>query len=190
MTVEAIAVEQRRHQPFLGEAFLDAGVHIRPLCQELCERGVFAQVRGDQQVEAEAVQHAHRDPRGEGLAAAGDHRHFFPQRIACGGPGPARNRVEEQVGEAEPRQVLGMADGGEDQPDGIDAARLRMWRRLDFVAAPTSESQSTLPWTSVSTAIDSYLFGDDAAVEPPTPSAWEARLARGSASPRRSLLHR
>ena len=74
--------------------------------------------------QANRVKEATRHATGEGFPEASEHRKASPKRIARGGVGIDRERVEEQVGETMARQMLRQRKPiGEDEAARVDATR-------------------------------------------------------------------
>ena len=68
------------------------------------------------------MQQARGHATGKGLALAGDQRQPCPQRIAGGGVGVTGHSIQEQVGEAVPRQMgREIARLRENEPSRINA---------------------------------------------------------------------
>jgi len=94
-----------------------------------------------------------RDAAGERAAGAGDHRQPRPQRVAGRRVRVVRQRVEEQVGQAVPREMCQLRTRGAKATATPRRAGLRFARRLRDAAALSSSSHNALPGTASSSRI-------------------------------------
>ncbi|GCC43192.1 hypothetical protein chiPu_0026934, partial [Chiloscyllium punctatum] len=131
MTGEALGVEQRRRRPIGCQSRFERR-EPRWIGGKI-DRHLLVSLRRfrNQLGQADRMEQARRDPADKRVAENGQHRQASPQRIAGGGVGVDGNVVEEQVGEAMAREMVGQRRPlCEHQALRSDAARDRLLAQI------------------------------------------------------------